>query len=56
MYGKNINDYEPLINMGGYGCRHTPDWITEDIAKELKSENNAKAKERNDKFKSKINK
>jgi hypothetical protein len=56
MYGKNITDYDPLINMGGYGCKHTPDWITQDIAKELKGENNAKAKERNDKFKSNLNK
>lgn len=29
----NINDYEPLIDMGGYGCRHRPDWITEDLAR-----------------------
>lgn len=51
MYGENINDYDPLINMGGYGCRHTPDWITQDIANELKPENNAKAKDRNAAFK-----
>lgn len=36
MYGMNINDYEPLINMGGYGCNHRPDWITEDLAKKIK--------------------
>jgi hypothetical protein len=51
MYGENINDYEPLINMGGYGCRHTPDWITQDIAKVLKPDNNAKAVEKNKAFK-----
>lgn len=37
MYGININDYEPLIMMGGYGCLHRPDWITSEIAKKLKS-------------------
>jgi hypothetical protein len=37
MYGANISDYEPLIMMGGYGCLHRPDWITSDIAKEMKS-------------------
>ncbi len=51
MYGEKINDYQPLIDMGGYGCRHTPDWITQDIAKELKSENNSKAKDKNKAFK-----
>lgn len=51
MYGENINDYEPLINMGGYGCRHTPDWITQYVANELKPENNKKASERNKAFK-----
>lgn len=53
MYGTKINDYEPLVNMGGYGCRHTPDWITQDIAKELKPENNKKATEKNKAFKDK---
>lgn len=51
MYGKNITDYEPLISMGGYGCRHTPDWITQDLAKSLKPDNNAKASEKNKAFK-----
>lgn len=55
MYGKNITDYEPLINMGGPGCKHTPDWITQDIAKELKGENNIKAKEKNEAFKKRNN-
>lgn len=36
MYGMNINDYEPLIDMGGYGCNHRPDWITEDLAKKIR--------------------
>ena len=36
MYGMNLSDYEPLIDMGGYGCKHRPDWITEDIAKKIK--------------------
>ena len=51
MYGDNIADYDPLVDMGGFGCRHTPDWITQDIANKLKGENNAKAKEKNDAFK-----
>lgn len=33
----NISDYEPLINMGGYGCLHRADWITANIAKAMKS-------------------
>lgn len=32
----NINDYEPLIDMGGYGCRHRPDWVTIEVAKAKK--------------------
>lgn len=32
----NINDYEPLIDMGGYGCRHRPDWVTVEVAKAKK--------------------
>lgn len=54
MYGDNLSDYNPLVDMGGFGCRHTPDWITEDLAKSLKGENNAKAKERNQAFKDKL--
>lgn len=33
MYGENISEYDPLINLGGYGCRHRCNWITEDLAK-----------------------
>lgn len=44
-------DYEPLIDMGGHGCMHTPDWITEDVAKEIKGEQNKKAAEKNKAFK-----
>lgn len=53
MYGSNLSDYEPLINMGGYGCKHRADWITDELAKDSKKEVNAKAKERNANFKEK---
>lgn len=36
MYKTNINDYVPLIDMGGYGCRHRADFITDDLAKAKK--------------------
>jgi hypothetical protein len=26
------DDWTPLIDLGGYGCRHRKDWITDDIA------------------------
>lgn len=55
MYGVNINDYQPLIDMGGYGCHHTPDWITQDIATSLKADNNKKAKDKNNAFKDRNN-
>lgn len=32
----NKSDYEPLIDMGGYGCRHRPDWVTIEVAKAKK--------------------
>lgn len=35
MYGGN--PYDPIKDMGGYGCRHTADWITADVAKILLS-------------------
>lgn len=34
---KSISDYEPLVDMGGYGCLHRTDWITSDLAAALKS-------------------
>lgn len=51
MYGKKIGLYDPLEEMGGYGCLHTPDWITEELAKGNTRDQNAKAKERNQNFK-----
>jgi len=37
MYGTEVGTYEPLIDMGGYGCRHRPDWITSDLAKIIRA-------------------
>ena len=34
--GKNKN-YNPYIDLGGYNCRHSLDWITEELANTLKS-------------------
>lgn len=51
MYGKKIKDYDPYTEMGGYGCLHTPDWITDELAKGNIREQNAKANDRNQKFK-----
>jgi hypothetical protein len=51
MYGDNIDEYDPFNLPGGYGCNHTQDWITDELAKQLKPENNARAKSRNDSFK-----
>lgn len=33
MYGGK--PYDPIVDMGGYGCRHTADWLTADVADEL---------------------
>ena len=55
MYGKKISEYDPLTSMGGYGCLHTPDWITSELAKQNAKEQNAKAMERNQNFKDKNN-
>ncbi len=43
--------YDPYKCCGGHGCDHVLDWITSDIAKELKPDNNARAKEKNAAFK-----
>lgn len=43
--------YDPYKCCGGHGCDHVLDWITPDIARALKSENNTKAKEKNQAFK-----
>lgn len=51
MYGDKISEYDPYELPGGYGCLHNWDWITEDLAKGSKRENNKKASERNEAFK-----
>jgi hypothetical protein len=28
--------YDPMINMGGYRCRHSPGWLPDDIAKDMR--------------------
>lgn len=42
--------YVPTEQMGGLGCKHTPDWITDELATGNKREHNKKATERNQKF------
>lgn len=51
MYGANIGDYDPYELPGGYGCLHSWDWITEDLAKGNTRDQNKKASERNEAFK-----
>ena len=55
IWNENIDGkYIPTEQMGGYGCRHVPDWITSDLANEFRSENNKRATERNQKFREKM--
>lgn len=51
MYGDHIADYDPFQLPGGYGCLHSWDWITQDLAQGQTREQNAKATERNAAFK-----
>jgi hypothetical protein len=51
MYGGNIDDYNPFELPGGYGCKHSWNWITDDYAVGLIREQNKKATEKNQKFK-----
>lgn len=51
MYGKKISDYDPLTMMGGPGCLHAADWITDELAKGNIREQNKIAATRNDNFK-----
>lgn len=51
MFGGDIAEYDPYEQPGGYGCLHSWDWITDDLAKGIIGIQNKKAKERNDKFK-----
>lgn len=55
MYGKNISEYDPFELPGGYGCLHTLDWITSDLAKGKTREQNKLATERNKRFKERNN-
>lgn len=48
---KKDGTYDPLSQMGGYGCLHNPDWITESLANDIKGQQNKKAAERNAAFK-----
>lgn len=50
MYGENIDDYDPNELPGGYGCRHSLDYITADLAIGITREQNKKAAARNQKF------
>lgn len=50
MYGANISDYNPNELPGGYGCRHSLDYITADLAIGHIRDQNAKAAERNKRF------
>ncbi len=45
------DDWNPMIELGGYGCRHSIDWVTDSFAERNTSKFNQKAKERRDKFK-----
>jgi hypothetical protein len=51
MYGKKINEYDPFTMVGGHGCLHVIDWVTNDLAKGRIREQNSRASERNKKFK-----
>lgn len=51
MYGDNIDEYDPFTLPGGYGCLHSWDWITPDLAIGRTREQNKKASLRNDAFK-----
>lgn len=55
MYGDNIDDYNPYELPGGYGCLHSWDWITNDLAIGNIREQNKKAAERNAAFKNRNN-
>jgi len=50
---KRDGKYNPLEQMGGHECRHTPEPVTPGIASDFKSENNKRASERNANFKEK---
>ncbi len=50
VYGSDIDQYKPLENMGGPNCLHTPDFITDDLAKGNMREQNSIASQRNKNF------
>ncbi len=51
MFGANIDDYNPIERPGGYGCVHSLDWITSDLAVGHTRDQNKKAAQRNAAFK-----
>jgi len=55
MYGANISDYDPNELPGGYGCKHSLDYITADLAIGIIKKQNLKAVKRNDAFKKRNN-
>jgi hypothetical protein len=55
MYGANIDEYDPNELPGGYGCKHSLDYITADLAIGFTREQNKKAAERNQAFKDRNN-
>lgn len=55
MYGENIKDYNPFETPGGYGCLHSWDWITSDLAEGITRKQNKKATQRNNNFKKRNN-
>lgn len=44
------DDWTPLTDLGGYGCRHSIDWITDDTAQRNQEKFNQKANERKQAF------
>lgn len=52
---KKDGRYDPIENMGGYGCLHQIDWVTDSIAIGNIREQNKKAAERNAAFKDRNN-
>lgn len=33
--------YDPFVDLGGYNCRHTLDWVTDELAKEWETEDSS---------------
>lgn len=43
-------DWKPLLELGGFGCRHSVDWVADSFADNFKAEYNKKAIERAKEF------